>query len=98
MASVWPYNTLHWRQVRPRVLLRDGRRCQLRFDGCAVAATEVHHIVPPTAGGHPFAADNLQAVCKSCNVSERNRRRAEWARRWAGEEVGPVDVEMIRPW
>lgn len=94
--AAWPYNTLHWRQVRLRVLARDGYRCQLER-GCDRRATEVHHIVAPAEGGHPFAADNLQAACKPCNIAERNRRRARWARIHNGEELA-ADIEVVRPW
>lgn len=99
MASKWPYNTLHWRQVRARVLLRDGR-CRAAWPHrCTCIATEVHHIKPPSDGGHPFDPVNLMAVCKSANVAERNVRRARWARIHAGEETSePVDVEVIRAW
>lgn len=94
----WPYNTLHWRQVRKRVLLRDGYRCRLTVPHeCGGVATEVHHIKAPVEGGHPFAADNLQAVCKSGNVAERNSRRARWARIYNGEESAG-DIEVVRPW
>ena len=93
----WPYNTLHWRTVRPRVMLRDGGLCQLKLPGCTIYATAVHHLLAPPAG-HPFAADNLAASCRSCNTAERNMRRAEWARIYAGEQDEPTDVEQVRPW
>lgn len=92
----WPYNTLHWRQARRRVLLRDGYRCLMRRPGCLGAATEVHHVVAPPEG-HPFDPVNLQSACKPCNVAERNERRARWARIHNGEE-SPVDIEVSRSW
>ena len=92
----YPYNTVHWRRVRPRILLRDGGRCQLRLPGCSSIATEVHHVVAPPVG-HPFAVDNLRAVCKPCNIAERNARRARWARIHNGEESAD-GVETERAW
>jgi hypothetical protein len=44
-----------WRRVRPKVLERDGGRCQLRLKGCTVVATaEGPPAAPvePTAWGH----------------------------------------------
>lgn len=93
----WPYNTKHWRDVRARVLHRDGRRCLATWrHHCAGTATEVHHIKAPAEGGHPFDPVNLLAVCRAANVAEKNRRRARWARIYAGEESG--DIETSRPW
>lgn len=97
MRAKWPYNTEQWRSTRRRILRRDGSQCRLRLPGCHGAATEVHHVVPPASGGHPFAGDNLVSSCKSCNVAERNTRRAGWARRFNGE-VEPADVVTVRAW
>lgn len=98
MASVWPYNTLHWRQARARVLVRDDHRCRASWPHeCRRIATEVHHVKAPAEGGHPFDPVNLLAVCKAANVAERNSRRARWARIHNGEESAG-DIEVVRSW
>jgi HNH endonuclease len=58
-------------EVRERVLARDGHRCVR----CGSAARlEVDHIWPWSLGG-PDTEDNLQTLCKSCNVSKGARVR-----------------------
>jgi 5-methylcytosine-specific restriction endonuclease McrA len=63
-----------WRRVRPKVLERDGGRCQLRLKGCRVVATEVDHIVPVDVGGALYDEANLRASCRHCNRSRENER------------------------
>lgn len=36
-------------------------------------AEEVHHIVPLSAGGEPFAFSNLRSLCRSCHQKEHHR-------------------------
>jgi 5-methylcytosine-specific restriction endonuclease McrA len=53
-----------WRsRIRPAVLARDGYTCQLRYDVCTGAATEVDH----KKRGDDHSMPNLQAVCSACH-------------------------------
>lgn len=52
--------------TRQLVLARDGRRCQLRLDGCVGHADQVDHIVRVIDGGGDEPA-NLRAACGPCN-------------------------------
>lgn len=53
-----------WRQVRLRILARDGYRCRL----CGRAGRlEVDHVVALQFGGKPFDLDNLMTVCVGCH-------------------------------
>lgn len=56
--------TKRWRQLRARVLVRDGYQCQ----GCGLRGRdlEVDHIVPVVKGGSDDL-DNLQLLCKPCH-------------------------------
>lgn len=64
------YTTKAWRDLRLRILARDGHQCQIRLrDVCTGMATEVDHIIPrveaPDLGMVP---SNLRAACKACNL------------------------------
>jgi 5-methylcytosine-specific restriction protein A len=71
--------TPEWRALRAQILARDKHQCQLRHDGCKIAANIADHIVPVAAGG----ADSLtngQAVCGSCHdiKTAQERRYLQW--------------------
>lgn len=55
-------STRAWRQLRQRVLQRDGHVCNY----CGDVATHVDHIIPVAAGGTD-SMDNLTAACARCN-------------------------------
>ena len=59
--------TDHWRKVR-MATLRAHPVCSI--PACGHAATEVHHLDGNPRNNHP---DNLQALCKSCHSSIRDR-------------------------
>jgi 5-methylcytosine-specific restriction endonuclease McrA len=83
-----PYNSMVWRNIRLRVLARDGYLCQIRLPGCHVRANTVDHIVELADGGAVYAMSNLQAACTPCNTSKS--RAAKWhgrALRAPGEEA-----------
>jgi 5-methylcytosine-specific restriction endonuclease McrA len=74
------YRTAAWRVARKRCLARDGGICQLRLKGCAITATAADHIIDIADGGPPYALENLQAACASCNTAKRNQTIAARAR------------------
>ena len=74
------YKSKAWRAVRKKILERDGHVCQIRLPRCTGVATAVDHIVDWRDGGEPFAEENLQAACTSCNTSKKNRLSAARAR------------------
>ena len=73
MASALKDNgsTHTWRKLRLKILHRDGYSCQL----CGAEGNHVDHIIPRHAFGEGNAdiEDNLQTLCKSCNLSKGGR-------------------------
>ena len=69
-VSAYDHN---WRRLRLLVLKRDGYQCQMRGDGCTVAATQVDHIVPLDRGGDRLNPTNTRAACAHCNASSGAR-------------------------
>ena len=75
------YRSRAWAAVRKQVLARDGYVCQIRLGACRGLADTVHHVVELEDGGSAYALSNLQAACRSCNASKRNRSLAQRAKR-----------------
>jgi 5-methylcytosine-specific restriction endonuclease McrA len=59
-----------WKDLRLRVLARDGRLCYL----CQGEADQVDHIVPRTKMGDMWDMDNLAAVCRRCNLMKGDKQ------------------------
>lgn len=64
-------STHTWRKLRLKILHRDGFSCQL----CGMEGNHVDHIIPRHAFGEGNAdiEDNLQTLCKNCNLSKGGR-------------------------
>jgi hypothetical protein len=56
-----------WREIRLKVLERDGYRCQIRAPKCTARAEVVDHITPARVTGPTFNPAALRASCRSCN-------------------------------
>src|SRR5262245_12423140 len=76
----------HWRQLRLKILARDGGPCQIRGPGCRGVANEVDHILPTAMGGSWYEPINLRAACTTCN---RKRAGAFTQRQRARRYPGP---------
>ena len=61
--------TQKWKDLRLRVLARDGRICYV----CGGEATQVDHITPRVKGGDMWDMDNLAAICARCNQRKGDR-------------------------
>ena len=76
------YTSVDWRRLRPWILDRDRRECQVRGPRCVGYAAEVDHVVPVAEGGEFWAVSNLRASCAPCNRGRgaeiTNRRRGDW--------------------
>ena len=52
-----------WKQLRLRILARDGHECAY----CGEPADSVDHVVSRASGGDMWDPDNLVACCRRCN-------------------------------
>ena len=59
-----------WKQIRLRVLARDGWVCTYCNKHLEGADATVDHITSRKQGGSLFDMDNLTSACKSCNSSK----------------------------
>lgn len=59
-------STRAWRTFRSGILYRDGGLCQLKLDGCATYADQVHHLDGVDAG-LICPPDRAKAACQNCN-------------------------------
>lgn len=77
------YNSKEWKEVREKVLIRDGMMCKIcEKNKISTLADEVHHIKyledrPDLA----FELDNLISVCRACHMGihakDKKRKRNE---------------------
>jgi len=68
-----------WRKLRIAVLLHYGRKCCLCGDSDEVI--QVDHIVPASVDwSRRMDFDNLQVLCKPCNLGKGNRYTDDWRR------------------
>lgn len=76
-ASSENAQTPEWRRIQPKILDRDGHRCQIRYEGrCIGTATTVDHVVPVAHGG-TNEPSNLRAACRPCN-EHKGRTADRW--------------------
>ena len=61
-------STRQWRNIRQRILRRDGHICQY----CGQEADTVDHVIPRRLGGLD-SDDNLLAACYKCNYAKGGR-------------------------
>lgn len=59
-------------QMRVDVLRRDGHRCRMCGRGASDTELHVDHITPVSHGGRT-TMDNLQTLCRDCNLGKSNR-------------------------
>ena len=58
-----------WKQLRLRILARDGYECAY----CGQPADSVDHIISRASGGDMWDAENLVACCRRCNSKKGDR-------------------------
>lgn len=87
------YDSPAWLDVRYRVLQKSNGSCRL----CGCRATtdnplHVDHIKPRSL--HPelaFAENNLQVLCKACNLGKSNKDSTDWRFQPSNELVGQLN-------
>lgn len=88
------YKTKRWKMLRLDCLRRDNYQCQIRGHGCTINATVADHKVPHKGEQTLFfALTNLQATCKHCHDTHKQR---EERREYSGavdDDGWPVDPD-----
>lgn len=84
----------NWSTLRLQILRRDGWKCQIRYDGCSGAATDVDHI----RRGDDHRLTNLRAACARCHARKSSLEghaaraaRKKLTRRPKGRHPGRLD-------
>ena len=62
-----------WRRVRIQILRRDNWTCMRCNKKLAGADATVDHIVPLSKNGEKLSPSNLQAMCRACNSSKKDK-------------------------
>ena len=71
------YKTREWRQLRYKVLVRLGRKCQC----CGEEGGYIHvdHIKPRSLFPElELEESNLQVLCEACNMGKSNKDSTDW--------------------
>jgi 5-methylcytosine-specific restriction endonuclease McrA len=79
-----------WKDLRLRVLARDGKVCYL----CQGEADQVDHIIARTKMGDMWDMENLAAVCRSCNLKKGNKKLSVFLKK---ESTPPVFPDSSLP-
>ncbi len=84
-------NSRRYRVHKERVFMRDGRQC--RYCGSDEEPLHIDHIIPRKAGG-THDLDNLQVLCKSCNLRKSSKQEGVFLAQLA---TPPVFIDYISP-
>lgn len=77
------YNTTRWRELRRKILERDGNVC--RRCGASVSRLQVDHIVNHNGNEDLFYDENnLQVLCPTCHAEKCYRESSEKASKRRG--------------
>ena len=80
------YRLKRWRYLRWQVFARDGRRCSK----CDAVDVELHidHIKPRSKFPRlAFSLDNLQVLCRTCNLEKSNKHCTDYRDEAATREL-----------
>ena len=68
------------RNLRQRVIERDGLRCVYCDEDLADAEIHMDHVIPESQGGET-TYNNLQATCRKCNLAKGVLTESEFTQR-----------------
>ena len=74
----WFYRSRRWRELRLKILERDGRTCAY----CGGIGFTVHHRVPISEGGALWDEANLEVTCRDCHRDLHRPAESPEARAW----------------
>ena len=83
-------NSRRYRVHKERVFMRDGRQC--RYCGSDEEPLHIDHIIPRKAGG-THDLDNLQVLCKSCNLRKSSKQEGVFL----AQVATPLSLSTISP-
>ena len=84
--------TSRWKQLRLRILMRDGYECAY----CGETADTVDHVISRAVGGDMWDPENLVAACKRCN-SAKGMGGAKKAVFSGSSSTPPVFIDVSLP-
>ena len=68
------------RNLRERIIERDGRRCVYCDDDLSSAEIHMDHVIPESQGGET-TYNNLQVTCRKCNLAKGVLTESEFTQR-----------------
>jgi 5-methylcytosine-specific restriction endonuclease McrA len=86
-------NSRRYRVHKERVFMRDGRQC--RYCGSDEEPLHIDHIIPRKAGG-THDLDNLQVLCKSCNLRKSSKQEGVFLAQTATPPVFSEHLSLTR--
>ena len=74
------YQSIEWRELRVKALVKYGRKCCLCGRGIEHGVIlHVDHIKPKSKYPHlSLRLDNLQILCEDCNLGKSNKYEEQW--------------------
>ena len=68
------------RNLRQRVIERDGPRCVYCDEDLSIAEIHMDHVIPESQGGET-TYNNLQVTCRKCNLAKGVLTESEFTQR-----------------
>ena len=68
------------RNLRERIIERDGRRCVYCDEDLSSAEIHMDHVIPESQGGET-TYNNLQVTCRKCNLAKGVLTESEFTQR-----------------
>ena len=90
--------TMKWKELRLRVLARDGWTCTYCHKDIAGGDATVDHIVSRKVGGELWSMENLTSACKSCNSRKGHRFLRGRSTPPAFPDSSLPETQVTRPW
>ena len=90
--------SMKWKELRLRVLARDGWTCTYCHKDIAGGDATVDHIVSRKSGGELWSMENLTSACKSCNSRKGHRFLRQRSTPPALTDSSLPETQVTRPW
>lgn len=87
-----------WKDIRLRVLARDGYVCTYCGTHLEGGNATVDHITSRKVGGSLFDMDNLTSACKPCNSRKGSRFFNRVSTPPVSQDCSLPETQITRPW